>query len=504
MLAPGPRAMNLAGRYLPLLRSFVASPSVHLAASRDPSLLGGNFVDLSERDIRAVESLIRDTSSKCARLLEFARDYKSLVAALQERAKGFSLVELERELPESLAGAVELVYDLATHPRVRLIEELLYESNAMNPAVEEICIHDPPDNQRPFFSNTPLLDRSDRLFLQIPFRDSRIDRIARARIEPQSMRTLAAELTGDSDGLASVQRFFCPSPPSRAATEYGGKGVRVRYFGHACVFLQTARVAVLIDPTTAWSRDDEEATLTFSDLPDRIDYLVLSHAHEDHLVPELLLQLRYRVGTVVVPANASGNLADPSMRQILRHLGFTSIIVAEPFDKIELHDGSLMSAPFFGEQGGLDIASKQCAVVSLAGKAFLFLVDSAASHPASNRRVAERIGKIDVVFIGMECHGAPLSWLYGPLLGRAPSKKDDESRRISASNSIQAWAAAEAFNCSHAFVYAMGQEPWVRHLLGLAYTEDSVQIRESNLFLERCTAAGIKAERLKGCRELFF
>ena len=36
--------------------------------------------------------------------------------------------------------------------------------------------------------------------------------------------------------------------------------------------------------------------------------------------------------------------------------------------------------------------------------------------------IFDEIGKIDVLFLGMECDGAPLSWLYGSLLS-SPIKR---------------------------------------------------------------------------------
>lgn len=39
-----------------------------------------------------------------------------------------------------------------------------------------------------------------------------------------------------------------------------------------------------------------------SDLPERIDYVVLTHNHADHVLIETLLALRFRVDTIVMPA----------------------------------------------------------------------------------------------------------------------------------------------------------------------------------------------------------
>ena len=102
----------------------------------------------------------------------------------------------------------------------------------------------------------------------------------------------------------------------------------------------------------------------------------------------------------------------------------------------------------------------------------------------------------DLLLLGMECFGAPLSWLYGPLVARQIAKGHDSSRRMSGANERRAWAVVEALAPGCVGVYAMGQEPWMRHLMGLNYKEDSVQLKESDGLLARCRERGIPAERL--------
>jgi hypothetical protein len=46
------------------------------------------------------------------------------------------------------------------------------------------------------------------------------------------------------------------------------------------------------------------------------------------------------------------------------------------------------------------------------------------------------------------------------------------------------------------FVYAMGQEPWLRYIMGLEYTSESIQLQEMSAFLDKCNHAGIQAQQL--------
>lgn len=501
LIPPAQYAMNLAFRQLPSLRSFVASPSVHASAARDPRLFGGPFVALSERDTGAVKRLIEDTSRKCERLLAFAKDFRALNDQLQRCAAGYSLDDYYRDLPPSLAGLVELVYDLNNHPSIRLIEALTYESELDSRDTQSFCLHLTPDAQRPFFMSTPMLDAPNRLFFDLPYTSAIIDRLATTRITAGVSRDLREFLDAKHCSLAFQGQLFTDTPPHRNGPQYGGADVRIRYFGHACVLIQTATVSVLIDPSTAWQRDGSAATLTFSDLPDYIDYVVITHCHQDHCVPETLLQLRARVGVVVVPAHHRGSLADPSMKLILQRLGYARIVAMDYFEALEIPGGEIVSLPFIGEHGGLDIASKHSVAVRLMNRRALFLVDSDAVDPRLWARVADRIGAIDVLFIGMECRGAPMSWLYGALASTPLTRANDESRRFSGSDCDRAWSAVQALKPQRVYVYAMGQEPWMRHLMGLEYQSDSIQLREAQRFIERCNSAGTPAQRLNGCRD---
>jgi hypothetical protein len=102
----------------------------------------------------------------------------------------------------------------------------------------------------------------------------------------------------------------------------------------------------------------------------------------------------------------------------------------------------------------------------------------------------------------MECDGAPLSWLYGPLITRRIERSMDESRRLAGSNFDQAIDIVRRFNSKETYVYAMGQEPLLNHVMSLKYTEESRPIIESNRFIRECVQRGAYAERLFGEKEI--
>jgi L-ascorbate metabolism protein UlaG (beta-lactamase superfamily) len=504
LIPPLQHAMNMAFRHIPVLQSFVSNPSIHLKAAADPALLGGPFVDLPVSELEKVLGLLDETRQQAGSLLELASQYKAFDRQLQEGSAGYSLDDFYQKLPVTLQGCAELAYDLNSHPHIRVMEPLLYGQQLNELAGREVGLSLIPDSQRKFFLTTPRIDNAAAVFMKMGFDDRRIDVLASMRTTPMRMDQLLKELKVDVRKSNLLEPFLTTEPPVRKTPRFSGKGVRVRHFGHACVLLETAHVSILLDPLFAWERDSTLATLTFHDLPDQIDFVVFSHSHMDHFCPEVIVQLRRRVGRFIVPRNQPGDVADPSMKLMLNALGCHSVSVVDHFDTVPVGDGQIESLPFPGEHCGLSIQSKHSIHITLGGHRFLFLVDSDAVDPRLYERLDSRLRELTAVFLGMECHGSPLTWFYGPLLTRPISRRNDESRRGNASNCERAWNAIQHVDSKNIYVYAMGNEPWNRHLLGLEYSSGSIQITESDEFVRRCRQAGQAAKRMNGCSEMYF
>jgi L-ascorbate metabolism protein UlaG (beta-lactamase superfamily) len=503
LISPVQHAMNVTFRHLPIMQSFVLTPQVHIAASKDPNLLGGPFVDLPESAVPEIKTLIQQTTAQFAKLIAFARDFKAFDQALQDGATGFCLSEFYDRIPSSLAGATEIVYDLNNNPSLRVIEEIIYKYHLDNTSAREICLSETTDCDRKFFM-TPRVSRPSTFFAPVDFTDRRLDLLSSMRTHAGSLDEVSKAFDVGEAHKVMFGSFFTSEAPKRKKYFYNGEDVRVRYFGHACVLIQTARCSILIDPTVTWDSNESDGRYTFVDLPDVIDYVVLSHCHADHFFPELLVQIRSRVRNIIVPRNNGGSIADPSMKLILQRLGYANIEVVDAFDSIKFEEGEIISLPFSGEHCDLNVHSKQTIFVTIKGRRFFFLVDSDAIDPGLYRLVTTIVGRPDALFVGMECFGAPLTWLYGPMLTKPISRRNDESRRLSASNCERAWKLVKDLGCPKAFIYAMGQEPWLRYLMGLEYTPDSIQLKQARSFVERCVQAGVEVEHLNISREMFF
>jgi hypothetical protein len=106
--------------------------------------------------------------------------------------------------------------------------------------------------------------------------------------------------------------------------------------------------------------------------------------------------------------------------------------------------------------------------------------------------------------VGMECVGAPYTWLYGALTTRTVSKNIKNSRRLNGSDFERAFPMVLAFNPKRVFVYALGREPWYKYFCGLEYDDDSKQIVESGKMLQACRNRGIDAECMYGKKTIEF
>ena len=229
---------------------------------------------------------------------------------------------------------------------------------------------------------------------------------------------------------------------------------------------------------------------------------MITHAHQDHVIIEHLLQLRYKIGTVVVPANVPGALQDPSLKLMFEDLGFTSVISLNEFETIKLPDGYIQGLPFIGEHSDLYIQSKLIYLVNIAGIKILCAADSNNIDSHIYEKVHDVIGDVDILFIGMECVGAPLSWLYQPIMLTTLSREMDQSRRLDASNFDKAKAIVDIFNCKQVYVYAMGQEPWLNFIMGVHYTPTSTPILESDKLMAYCKTKNIRSARLFGSQTI--
>jgi L-ascorbate metabolism protein UlaG (beta-lactamase superfamily) len=497
LIPPVQAAMYLANLHVKIMSSFIANPQVHMAAVKNPAMVGGPFMNYDRARIPEIQQLLDRTTREQATMLTLADAVRAVDDLLRSSADGHSLEPLYAKIPDALRGYVELVYDLNNQPAVRFFEGLLYKGSYYNRAAQTLALSLIDGDDRPFILSTPLLEDEGRLHLNIAFDDERIAALFKTKETPQPFGAIKEMLGTTAD--AQLRSLLTEQAPPKVIP-YDGDRPRIRYYGHACILMETRQTTILCDPLVSYRYDSEISRYTYSDLPEVIDYALITHNHQDHVILETLLQLRHKIKTLVVPRSTGGGLADPSLKQTLENIGFKNVREIAELETIAFADGSITGLPFLGEHADLDIRTKLAYLVNMQGKAIVCAADSNNIEPRLYERLHEFTGDIDVLFLGMECAGGPLTWLYGPLLTRPLPRKMDQSRRFDGSNYEKAINIVNQLNPSQVYVYAMGQEPWLTHLTSLKYTEQSVQIVESNKLIKACAARGLTAERLY-CRK---
>lgn len=506
LLSPATAARHVVKTHRRIMASFVHNAHLHVLALKDKRMLGSEFLNCREEDVPAIKVLLGEMESKCKELFSLSAAIDALDDMLRSHTSGLTLEPLYQRIPEPLRGYVELFFDIEHRASYRLLEALLYKSHYYDEALQSISLGLLSRvRRRPFVLSTPRLADENHIQINVNFRNHQIDTISRARESPltgEEVRGLFADCETTTNGMEITELFTTSAPVRRY--EPVKEGVRVRYLGHAGFILETQAVSVVIDPVMA--NCVPNATLdvfSYSQMPPRIDFVCLTHNHQDHVHLESLLQLRYKIGSVLVPKNNGGTLADPSIRLMLKQIGF-QVFEYEDLDELQIPDGRVVSIPFLGEHGDLNVRSKTAWYVELLGRKFLFAADSSNLDNKMYERLGQLFPHLDVLALGMECVGAPYTWLYGALYSQKIAKAVKESRRLSGSNFEQAFPMVRAFDPKQLYVYAMGMEPWYEYFMGIAYGEDSKQLAEAKKLIDACATIDVKAEILFGSKSVAY
>lgn len=506
LIPPAISARYLSESQCQVMQSFVDAPEVHEQTLKNPAMLGGPFIQHPPSRVDDVRSLLARTKQTQARLFSLSSAIAQLQQQLNNHPAGDSLEPLYAQLPEALKGYIELVYDAQNHPNIRFIEGLLYRSEYYDPNRQSVALRLGDGDHRAFVMSTPRLPNEGTLFLSLPFADSRLDQLFQMRFVPGSVDAIAQQFNLSPKERTLFESFFTQTPPHPSSTHpskaYLGDGIQVRYMGHACVLIETADVSILCDPLVSYEHAGGVERFSYADLPEHIDYALITHNHQDHVMLETLLQLRHKIGTVVVPSGQKGSLLDPSLKLALQQIGFNSVRALDELESLPLPDGQIISLPVLGEHGDLNIATKTAYWIQLQGRSILCAADSNNLAPQLYDHIHHLLGDLDLLFIGMECDGAPFTWAYAPLLLGTIPHRQAQARRLDGSNAERAQALIDRLNPAQVCVYAMGQEPWLTYITSIDYAPDDTPMVESNQLVEHCRAQGRLCDRPFGKKQI--
>ncbi len=485
--------------HLSMMESFLEDPEQHRAALREPDMRGGPFIDHAG-DVADIRAFRDQTLQRCATQLQYAEAISAVYSVLQSEAKGAGLAGLYAKFDPLIRDKLEIFYDVSKQPGVRFMERQFYASSAYDPGLQSAVLEPVSDQERAFALSTPQLpSAAGSLELNAPFADPFWDQLCGGMADAEALIDLILGYAPSGTAREDARALLTDAPlPEHPAPD----GVRVRYFGHACVLIEGAGVSILIDPLISYPGECAIDHFTFDDLPAKIDYLLITHPHQDHVVMESLLRIRHRIGTVVVGRAGGGDLQDISLKLCLEQCGFSNVVELADYEELRFPRGRIVGAPFYGEHADLDIRAKLVHAVELDGKVCVLFADSRPPMVEFYAQLKAMFPKIHCMFLGMECVGAPATWLYGPLLQKMLTRGEDQSRRLDGCDHVLASALQAFFLPERLYVYAMGAEPWVTHITSILYSEDLPQFREARQLEATARAAGRHAELLFGRCEI--
>lgn len=310
LIPPATAARNISERHLRIMDSYINAPAAHAAAVKNRKLLGGPFMEYGGSKVEEVKRLRERTRSERGHLLALSQAIGELDALLTNEATGHSLEALYDRVPEPLQGFVELVYDLNNHPSFRLLEPLLYRSRYYDRSMQSLVLSTIDRDDRSFVLSTPRLDDDRSIEWRLPFESQDLDRLYSLRNRPAPYAAIKELLDAPDDQDDCLLDLLTEEHP-RPYRAYDGTGARWRYFGHACILLEVKGLSILLDPVISYSYETNIPRYTYDDLPAKIDFALITHNHQDHVLFETLLQLRTRISKHRGPAQCQRRPARP-------------------------------------------------------------------------------------------------------------------------------------------------------------------------------------------------
>ena len=307
------------------------------------------------------------------RLAESVFEFHNFLVA---EAKGQSLEPFYEKVPEALRGYVELNYDYYNRPLMRCLEGLLYESPYYKKSLQSLRIFKQTnDGARPFFQNTPRLKEENQIEWSVPFDSPLVDELFRIDDFPRPLGEIR-ELLGLSASDDLLLQSFVTREPAPPRERWESEAVRIRAFGHACALIEWKGNSVLVDPCISLSPSEGGMDrYTYRSLPEKIDYVLITHIHQDHFAIETLLRLRHKVGCLVVPRATGVFWGDISLKTLARKIGFKNVVEVDALESLELPGGEIIAVPFLGEHA--DLAHSKTGYLIRAGhEQILFGADS--------------------------------------------------------------------------------------------------------------------------------
>ena len=87
LVSPATAAMNITGRHMKIMNSYIQAPQIHAAAIKNPKMLGGPFMDYNGGRVEDVKQLRDATMQQQAPMIALSEALKELDKMLKANAR---------------------------------------------------------------------------------------------------------------------------------------------------------------------------------------------------------------------------------------------------------------------------------------------------------------------------------------------------------------------------------------------------------------------------------
>ena len=87
LISPITAGLNVKKRHIPIMQSFINSPLMHVAACKNPKMMGGPFINYGADRVEDVKNLLADTKIHQEKIVELADSIDDLNQMLGTRSK---------------------------------------------------------------------------------------------------------------------------------------------------------------------------------------------------------------------------------------------------------------------------------------------------------------------------------------------------------------------------------------------------------------------------------
>jgi hypothetical protein len=406
------------------------------------------------------------------KLKAFSVDWSRFLVDLANQS-GYSLDSVYDKIPKEVKGGLELFYTGLNKPS--------YKSNAI------VYEHDVSKELHSFILTNAKTNQNwkywwgghaTELQIQKPIDHISSTTLADLLLNPSNFDVVYEKVSSevDRDTLELITDNYVDET---GMTDSGGNQTfEVSYINHATLLVKKDGFSVMIDPLLNFY-DLENQVSMYDFAPSKIDYVVITHAHYDHIDLSTLITLRNRIGKILLP-RASEVESDFSLKRALEPYFPGKVFEMAAFEEVEVaNEFTVTSLPFQGEHADL-ISPKSTWLASVSGKNYWFGADSRAIDVNLYKFIREKYGTFEAIFVGTVCQGSPLSRAY-PHFSHSTSRVNSNSRTTKGADHEEIFEMITALNPKSVYIYALGYEKWLRNFLGKPiqrYSDEYVLLQE--------------------------